>query len=895
MVLINHQKLDKIFVFQHTLLINTTSTPVQQRHRHHQLSTPPSNQRNNSAIQQTFFSTPVQINNTQKQQHHPFMERHFNSAPPSTAASSSQQHFHHFTTNNNRTGFSPLDPNGLPTTSDCFTSKNHRINRSLSYSEDSTSVMTTPSVLTVPPSHNNNEFFLTQNNYTNPSGCRGENTHSQNLNPFYSIATCDDKKTVHDTFSGMSVSRENTSSVNLSQDNTSNLSVSRGENTSGDGFPLPVNVLLNDLPVPETLPNLTFSPSKPLHETSFSEVKQFLKTPQKLKSMKEEERKLKEAACSSSSSPFVENKQSTLRTPQKLKSMREEERKLKEAACSSNSSPLIENKQSTLRTPQKLKSTKEENGKSLTVTTSTPENGSQNHGTAPRHDDGDYHDDNDHEGSHFEPLSPPGCPMDEASMQRSSMQPTDYQHHQGDIVECSLNSHRLPSHLATSTVSTPSSSSCSSDDTSTSNPTQTNLTSQTVSTTRAMAFNKPPSPSLSDISTVIQQNMPNLTTTVRPSSNITTDAITNAVVKNPAVATDDIVMKDTTEYLPITSGLLPPAGVCTDSFNMLPPLTRSGQNMVKSSPIQQEKLRLNQNTGSNSGIVTLAQSTIYQQQETSVGVSPATVRTTPTKKSPSSSIASASTTKPLTNHVSMVTPTKSTLSSPTVDDEEDRRAKKLTRVINRKDSINSESSPSDVAAIKKYPLIVETPTTPTTTRNPPAVVRTVDLSPQPPLTKDHHTTGTRKVSSPTKKLHNHNQPTGSNRRTKQQQQLQQRQKQTTFDYEQRLKERAAEFANIYFNRVCKVLVDDDGAEVAAQFFALMQSANRRSMSKLETYHRVADLLADYPELVDSFVGFLDQHEARHVGKVSTFAYNTLYYDKVRTLQYSDGFVLPFWA
>ena len=103
--------------------------------------------------------------------------------------------------------------------------------------------------------------------------------------------------------------------------NLSSTSITKENNTSGDGFPLPVNVLLSDLPMPDSLPHLTFSPSKPLHETSFSEVKQFLKTPQKLKSLKAEDKNNKNGSLNLSPLKDLDVNQvcvgKNLQTPQK--------------------------------------------------------------------------------------------------------------------------------------------------------------------------------------------------------------------------------------------------------------------------------------------------------------------------------------------------------------------------------------------------------------------------------------------------------------------------------------------------------------------------------------------------------------------------------------------------
>ena len=118
-------------------------------------------------------------------------------------------------------------------------------------------------------------------------------------------------------------------------------------------------------------------------------------------------------------------------------------------------------------------------------------------------------------------------------------------------------------------------------------------------------------------------------------------------------------------------------------------------------------------------------------------------------------------------------------------------------------------------------------------------------------------------------------PSSANNRKKRFKHKQHRKKKEVFDYEERLKQRALDFADIYLNRVRKTLVDVP--ELCLQFFALMESVSTCQLTKLQTYYKVAELLIDYPDLVDGFSGFLEQHEARHVGKVSAFFFFFIFF------------------
>ena len=859
------------------------SNQRQYNQKQHQIDTPPSNQQqqqfqtppsNQLDIQETHFSTPVQVTNAQQQQYfeqnQDFMTRHFNSAPPSTA-----NHNTNNTNDNMRVGahLNQLELKNSMNNSDSSTTPRnyHRINRSLSFSEDLLSTLGTPSLMD-PSSH---VITTTQNISTSSiipqepvNSCKGNNTEQAKITVL---------NTSHGggNVSGISFSRENASTSNMSRgENTSNLSVSR-ENTSGDGFPLPVNVLLNDLPMPETLPNLTFSPSKPLHETSFSEVKQFLKTPQKVKAMREEERKLKEAARSNSScsSPLDAKKKtdvSIIRTPQKLKTLKEEAEEAIGAPLTFTS------------TPEKKTLQKNREGKILV---SGPDD-------EVECDIGIKHD-----VTH----SAPDSPMDQGSPSTMSL----LQSSQSRAMAISQTT--TVTTLGSSSFSTVSCS-LTNNDNCTVLSDQMKLGSQIVSSTKHMVVsqnNSNPSviPTTSDNSPITvskqkRQQLPNIQATTigaKPSAaNISNSNRSTARMeimekaKQAVVVVDDVFMQDATVE-PLKAKDLP-----TSAGSHLIFTIRQNQQVEPS--VNRQPSPSTDSHQITSGIQASRQVITDQQHQpqenncSQLNHPLALVhQTTPTKKNRNHSTDTNAPSPQSTNHTTamMVTPTKNTYLPENNGDGSRIGALQLTKVMNRKDSIGSENSTPDDSNSAH-------PATPTS-RNPQSTALYSSSSPQPLLTtKDYNTTN---ISCKDSNISLNNCPitqtsTGvNNRRTKQQQQQpshqqpqQPKPETASFDYEQRLKERAADFANIYFNRVHKVLLDneeDGGTELAIQFFTLMRSANQRSMSKLETYHQVATLLVDFPELVDSFVGFLDQHEARHVGKVS--CRNTLWDKKIKLL------------
>lgn len=82
-----------------------------------------------------------------------------------------------------------------------------------------------------------------------------------------------------------------------------------------------------------------------------------------------------------------------------------------------------------------------------------------------------------------------------------------------------------------------------------------------------------------------------------------------------------------------------------------------------------------------------------------------------------------------------------------------------------------------------------------------------------------------------------------------------------FNFDEKLRQKAKQFAEIYFNRVNEVLSSKE--ELYTNFLSVMES----NIPRVDKFYKVQELLCDYPELVDNFAGFLEQHEARHVGKV----------------------------
>lgn len=91
-----------------------------------------------------------------------------------------------------------------------------------------------------------------------------------------------------------------------------------------------------------------------------------------------------------------------------------------------------------------------------------------------------------------------------------------------------------------------------------------------------------------------------------------------------------------------------------------------------------------------------------------------------------------------------------------------------------------------------------------------------------------------------------------------------------FNKTEKLQQKVQDFARMYLNLVKTTLADNQ--ELLEQFTLLMQEGSSLQLSKLQTYYKVASLFQDYPDLIDNFSAFLDQHEARHVGKVHFASY-----------------------
>ena len=97
-----------------------------------------------------------------------------------------------------------------------------------------------------------------------------------------------------------------------------------------------------------------------------------------------------------------------------------------------------------------------------------------------------------------------------------------------------------------------------------------------------------------------------------------------------------------------------------------------------------------------------------------------------------------------------------------------------------------------------------------------------------------------------------------------------------FNFNEKLSEKAKDLAYIYFKRVKETLIGKP--DIVSEFYLVMHKLDAKELNRLDAYYRISDLFVDYPELVDNFTGFLEQHEARHVGKV--FLKFLVYYRKV---------------
>ncbi|XP_012563928.2 GON-4-like protein isoform X2 [Hydra vulgaris] len=85
-----------------------------------------------------------------------------------------------------------------------------------------------------------------------------------------------------------------------------------------------------------------------------------------------------------------------------------------------------------------------------------------------------------------------------------------------------------------------------------------------------------------------------------------------------------------------------------------------------------------------------------------------------------------------------------------------------------------------------------------------------------------------------------------------------------FNFSEKLIEKGRDLTYIYLKRVKETLVGKP--EIASQFHLIMQKLDTKELNRLDAYYRISNLFVDYPELIDNFAGFLEQHEARHVGK-----------------------------
>eukprot|EP00795_Rhopilema_esculentum_P006233 gene6233-11645_t len=100
-------------------------------------------------------------------------------------------------------------------------------------------------------------------------------------------------------------------------------------------------------------------------------------------------------------------------------------------------------------------------------------------------------------------------------------------------------------------------------------------------------------------------------------------------------------------------------------------------------------------------------------------------------------------------------------------------------------------------------------------------------------------------------------------------------KNENFNWNEKLQEKASKFADLYFEKVKETLSEKQ--ELYCDFLRLIDEAGRQKLDRVEVYRKLSDLLHDYPELVEMFVGFLEPSQARDVGKFKTW----LEFDKAR--------------
>jgi len=96
-----------------------------------------------------------------------------------------------------------------------------------------------------------------------------------------------------------------------------------------------------------------------------------------------------------------------------------------------------------------------------------------------------------------------------------------------------------------------------------------------------------------------------------------------------------------------------------------------------------------------------------------------------------------------------------------------------------------------------------------------------------------------------------------------------------FDWEEKLEEKASKFADLYFEKVKETLLDKP--ELYCHFLHVIDEAGRSGMNRVEVYWKLTNLLADYPDLIEMFVGFLEPSQAKEVGQFEAW----LEFDKAR--------------
>jgi len=588
-------------------------------------------------------------------------------------------------------------------------------------------------------------FIFKMSSNSNSNSSTGSTKNRVNRSLSYSEST----SLVGDNIRG---NNNNTSTTNISKDNL-----------SGDGFSLPVKVLLEDLQVPESLPQLTFSPSKPLHETSFSEVKQFLKTPQKLKSLRAEESKQQstdtespdnvgnvdnplQRVCAVAQAEHQTSGKNILLTPEKH-TENDEVMMSSPGDISSGELPETPGKipLSHLSNVLSESSPKPLNNNAVNVDLSYHQNtGSPPHVVNVQTNMKDHSQYSSQTPVYQNNLVPSTAAL--ASPQHYIMQSPHVQAFASpnhSIMESHGSPHQRMESLSIQTHSSPHHQIIEAMH-SHASPLQHSIKSQAVQSDTSPYHHAMESPSVqvhaSPLSHLISGS-PALQSHTTPDNHMEQQAY--AFQHQPSIESQLVKTRAS-------------------------PHNHTHRTM-KSPIVQLQQPVLMINTNHLSGITSTP--------ATPVPFSPQFLASDSTPDLPEAAV--------------------------------EEECSKLTKVVCRG---NNPEKPEIFHTPSKGPLDTKKEVNKRNNRKP---VR--------------------------------------------------KKKQLVFDYDQRVKERAVDFAEIYFTRVRDALCER--SELLEAFFALMRSVSCRLMSKLETYHKVAALLHEYPDLVDSFVGFLEQHEARHIGKV----------------------------